>query len=308
MTTPSEAVPGVPLGAQERSDAAVRGTRPFWWSVRRELWENRSVWIAPVAVAAVVLLGAAINAYGLAERTRHALQLPPESQRFRIAGPFDMAALMLVVTGLVVAVFYSLDALHGERRDRSILFWKSLPVSDVTTILSKAAIPLAVIPLLVFVLVMTVQTLMFLLGSAVLLAHGMSPSSLFVGWNPFVKAVVVAYGLGALTLWHAPIYAWFILVSGWARRAVVLWAVVPIIGLSALFRVGRASTDVCSLLVYRVIGVIDEAFVSARGGIDSLAQLTPGKFLARPALWIGLAVAAVFLAAAVRVRHNREPI
>ncbi len=306
MTDPTDAMPQTSIDSVAAE--ATAATRPFYWSVRRELWENRSVLIAPLAVAAVVLLGSAVNAFGLAERTREALRLPLESQRSRIGGPYDMAALVLIVTGLVVAVFYSLDALHGERRDRSILFWKSLPVSDRTTVLSKAVVPLAVIPAIVFVLIMTVQFLMFLLSSAVLLAHGMSPAALLVGWNPLVEAVILLYGLAALALWHAPIYAWFILVSGWARRAVVLWAVVPFIGFSALFRVGRASTDVCSLLVYRAIGVINEAFAFAGGSVHSLAQLTPGKFLTRPALWIGLALAVVFLAAAVRVRRNREPI
>ena len=53
-------------------------------------------------------------------------------------------------TAFIVGIFYSLDALHGERRDRSILFWKSMPVSDLTTVLSKASIPLVVLPLLSF--------------------------------------------------------------------------------------------------------------------------------------------------------------
>jgi ABC-2 type transport system permease protein len=306
MTTPADAIPEVSMGSG--MDAAAGAKQTFYWSLRRELWENRSVWIAPLIVAAVALLGFAINVWGLAERTRAALLLPPESQRFRIGGPYDMAALVLIVTGLIVAAFYSLDALHGERRDRSILFWKSLPVSDRTTVLAKASVPLVVIPALIFVLTVTVQAIMFLLAGAVLLAHGMSPASTLAGWNPLVQAVILLYGLVALALWHAPLYAWFILVSGWARRAIVLWAVVPFIALSALFRVGRASTDVCDLLVYRIVGVIKEAFAFVGGRVDSLAQLTPGTFLSRPGLWIGLALAAVFLVAAVRVRRNREPI
>src|SRR6185312_9302365 len=66
--------------------------------------------------------------------------------------PFEMAAGVLMLTIILISVFYCLDALHSERRDRSILFWKSLPVSDVTTVLAKASIPLIVLPLLAFVI------------------------------------------------------------------------------------------------------------------------------------------------------------
>ncbi len=67
-----------------------------------------------------------------------------------IEQPYTFAAGCIMATAFIVGVFYCLDALHGERRDRSILFWKSLPVSDLTTVLSKASIPLVVLPLLSF--------------------------------------------------------------------------------------------------------------------------------------------------------------
>lgn len=309
MNTPSEAVPEVPLGANETSAGATRTTRAFYWSVRRELWENRSVWVAPLIVAAVALFGFAISTFGLAERRRAALLLDTAQQRTKIGMPYDMAALVLIVTGLVVALFYALDALHGERRDRSILFWKSMPVSDLTTVLAKASIPLVVVPLLVFVLVFTVQVVMFVATSVVLIAHGMSPGSTFAGWSPVAQPLILAYGLIALVLWHAPLYAWFILVSGWARRAVFVWAVVPLIAFSAIFRVAWGSTDVCSLLLYRAIGGMSEAFIFAKGGaVHSLSQLTPWKFFTTPGLWLGLALAVAFFAAAVHMRRTREPI
>src|SRR6202140_5345961 len=122
-------------------------TRPMYWSVRRELWENRSIYIAPLVVAAVVLLGFLISTIHLQDKMRAALALDPMKQHELIERPYNFAALLLMGTTFVVAVFYCLDALHGERRDRSILFWKSLPVSDVTTVLAKASIPLVILPL-----------------------------------------------------------------------------------------------------------------------------------------------------------------
>src|SRR5450755_1410098 len=129
-----------PEGQMTAPDAGSR-TQPFYWSVRRELWENRSIYIAPLIVAALLLLGSAISAFYLPERRRALLLLDPEVQRAAVEQPYDTAAMIILATAFIVGIFYCLDALHGERRDRSILFWKSLPVSDLTTVLSKASIP-----------------------------------------------------------------------------------------------------------------------------------------------------------------------
>lgn len=155
-------------GSQEASGLSYYGapTRPFYWSVWRELWENRSIYIAPLIVAAVQVFGFAISTIGLAERRRAVLLLDdPAKQRAAIEAPYDIAAMMMIFTVFIVGVFYCLDALHGERRDRSIFFWKSLPVSDLTTVLSKAIIPLAVLPAIAFALVVCVQMIMLLMSS-----------------------------------------------------------------------------------------------------------------------------------------------
>src|SRR4029077_929947 len=110
-------------------------TRPFYWSVWREVWENRSLYVAPLIVAVVVVLGFLVSTVGLAERRQAVLLLGPEKARAGIEMPYDVAAMVLIFTAFIVGVFYCLDALYGERRDRSILFWKSLPVSDLTTVL-----------------------------------------------------------------------------------------------------------------------------------------------------------------------------
>ena len=98
--------------------------QPFYWSVWRELWENRSIYIAPILVAIVVLFGFLVSTIGLPERRRDVLLLDPAKARTAIEAPYDMAAIMLILTAFIVGLFYCLDALYGERRDRSILFWK----------------------------------------------------------------------------------------------------------------------------------------------------------------------------------------
>src|SRR5215467_9268883 len=92
--------------------------RPFYWSVWRELLENRSIYIAPILVAVVVLFGFLVSTIGLPERRREVLLLDPAKARAAIEVPYNMAAIMLILTAFVVGVFYCLDALYGERRDR----------------------------------------------------------------------------------------------------------------------------------------------------------------------------------------------
>src|SRR6266576_3882626 len=169
MNTQSDAVSQSALDSQRIVPAAMSETRPLYWSVRRELWENRSIYIAPLAVAAVALFAFLISAIaGIWEK---ALKLDPAQSREAVAMPYDMAAGLMMLTGILVSVFYCLDALYGERRDRSILFWKSLPVSDVTTVLAKASIPLVILPLLIFAITVAMQWIMLLVSSAVLLVR-----------------------------------------------------------------------------------------------------------------------------------------
>src|SRR6266571_2086054 len=160
MNTQSNTVPGLPV----ESTVADRrySTRPFYWSVRRELWENRSIYIAPLIVAAVELFGFFVSSIGLPERRRAVLLFEPAKARAAIEVPYDVAAIMLILTAFVIGFFYCLDALYGERRERSILFWKSLPVSDRTTVLSKTSVSLLVLPLVTFVIIISTQLVMLL--------------------------------------------------------------------------------------------------------------------------------------------------
>src|SRR5690349_17845719 len=171
------------------SSGAAR-TVPFSWSVRRELWENKSIYIAPLIVAGVIILGALASAGHLPERRRNAMLLDEMHRRAAIELPYNIAAVVLLVTAFIVGFFYCLDALYGERRERSILFWKSLPVSDVTTVLSKAIIPLAIIPAVIFVIVPITQFLMLLISTAVLAPSGLGATS-WANFNLFRESIVL---------------------------------------------------------------------------------------------------------------------
>src|SRR5690349_17492516 len=278
-------------------------TRPLYWSTCREVWENRSIYVVPLIVAAVELLGFAVSTNGLAERRRAVLLLDPAKARAGIEVPYDVAAMMMIFTVFLVGVFYCLDALYGERRERSILFWKSLPVSDLTTVLSKMTIPLVVLPVVAFAIVVCTQFVMFLMTSAVLLAHGMSPTTTWAHVPFFRNWLVLLYGLIAIVLWHAPIYGWALLISGWARRATFLWAALPPLAIAIFEKITFNTSYVGALLKQRVFGFAPNAFDFAAPhslAVDSFIQLTLAHYVSTPGLWIGLIFAGGFVIAAIR--------
>src|SRR5881394_3145083 len=241
-------------------ETASKQIRPFYWSVRRELWENRSLYLAPLIVAGVIVIGFMFSAIGLAERRQAVLLLnDPLKTRTAIEMPYSMAAMMIMFTAFIIGVFYCLDALHGERRERSILFWKSLPVSDLTTVLSKAIIPLVVLPLVSFAIIAFTQLIMVLISTVALLPSGLATTT-WANFNLFRQSLILLYGLIAIALWHAPIYGWALLVSGWARRATFLWAVLPLLAIGFFEKITFNTSYFASTVGHRLTGFAAEAF------------------------------------------------
>jgi ABC-2 type transport system permease protein len=307
MSTPSNAV-SESFQVQSVAPAAFPASRALYWSVRRELWENRSIYIAPLAVAAVALFAFSMGAIGgIWEK---ALRLDPAQSSEAVTQPYDIAAGLLMLTCIIVSVFYCLDALHSERGDRSILFWKSLPVSDLTTVLAKVSIPLVVLPLLTFAIAFAMQGIMLLLSSLILLGRGQSVAALWTKLSFFRMSMLMLYHiLTAHALWPLPVYCWLLLVSGWARRATFLWAVLPLVAIGGVELIVFHTGHFAALVGSRLIGAAP-AFDSPDNMFPSgpMTHIAAGTFLSSPGLWIGLVVAVVFLAAAVRLRRYQGPI
>jgi ABC-2 type transport system permease protein len=310
MNMRANATPESTLDSQVLAPRAISATRRIYWSVRRELWESRAIYIAPLAVAALILVGFLLSTIHLPEKMRAALVLNQMQQHELIAQPYNFAELLIMGTTFIVAVFYCLDALYGERRDRSILFWKSLPVSDLTTVLSKASIPLVVLPLITFAITVVTQWIMLLLSTAVLLGSNVSVSALWAHLPLWHMSLGLLYHLVAIhALWYAPIFGWLLLVSAWARRAPFLWAALQLLAIGVVEKIAFNTSYFAAMLGHRIAGDPGHAVPTAGCmSMDSMTQFTPGQFLISPGLWIGLGVAAVFLAAAVRLRRYREPI
>jgi ABC-2 type transport system permease protein len=308
MTTQPNAISGSPLDSHVISPAVISEARLIYWSVRRELWENRSIYIAPLAVAVLFLFGFMISLIHLPAKMQVASALSPMQQQDAIQQPYIIAEGLIMATGFLVALFYCLDALYGERRDRSNLFWKSLPVSDVTTVLSKLSIPMVVIPLLTFAIAFFAQWIMLLLSTLILMGSGQSVATLWTQASFVPRSLGLFYHLvTSHGLWYAPIYGWLLLVSAWARRTPFLWAALPLLAIAFVEKIAFNTSYFANMLGQRLMGGPDGAFTA--GGMSmSLTQLTPIRFLISPGLWIGLGIAAAFLYGAVRLRRSQGPI
>jgi ABC-2 type transport system permease protein len=298
MTSETQTIPqGAPAGP-----ALPPWLKTVYWSVRRELWEHRSIWIAPAAVAAIAVFGYVLGTLGL-PRLLHAAVTPATADKLaeKIALPYAFVAFATIMTGGAVAVFYSLGALHNERRDRSLLFWKSLPVSDLTTVLAKAAVPTVVLPAVLVAVSCAAHILMLAWSTLVAVISGADPQLLWAHVPIPTFWRMLADGVPFMALWYLPLNAWLIMVSAWARRVPYLWATLPPLALALVEHLALGTHHIFAWLALRLAG----PFYGM--GPSHHAQPTPPGWTS-PEFWIGLVLAAAFLAVAVRLRRYSDPI
>ncbi len=291
----SQAISEAP--AESRAVAGIPFARRFYWLVRREVLENRSLYLVPLVVAALILVGFAIRlAHGSVEL-----------DHTNAEQPFTFPALLLMGATMLVAIFYCVDALYGERRDRSVLFWKSLPISDLETVLAKASIPLVVIPLITFAVTFVTQVLMLLMASA---RSGSSAwAHLAFGQMTWILFYHLLLGHG---FWFAPFWGWLLLASAWAKRAPFLWAALPPLALGVLEKMAF-NTSIFALALGNRLAAdpMEGGTTPTEHKAMTIANITPHgwtQFLVSPGFWLGLALTAVFLLLAVRLRRQRGPI
>ncbi|HUX74401.1 MAG TPA: hypothetical protein VMV25_10980 [Steroidobacteraceae bacterium] len=282
----------------------------YRWLIRRELWENRAIWICPAVIGAVLVLAALFG--------RVDVELPATAPRGPAVGGlllFALGAVFVVVLSIYCA-WYLLDCLHADRKDRSILFWKSLPIGDAATVLAKLATALIVIPVVYFA-VADLATLLiaFIISIRASSWFGASlwRADLWLQLQALWLYLIVTAGI-----WFLPVAAWLMLVSAFAKRAVTLWSILPPLALIWLERMFFGTHEIAKQLSNRLLtGYPRTAFHDIPGpvftgshaapgqGVDSLSVwplLDPLGFLTNPATWIGAAVAAALIVLAIRLR------
>lgn len=299
--------------------------------VRRELWEHRGFWAVPAVMSALLTLLLMRVGYGVltdvpAEKVaRINARLAEKGTFATFADQTHVAATAFTGIGLAigsimlfVAFFYLLDSLYADRRDRSILFWRSMPVTDVQTVLSKLATVTVAAPLCAVGVLAAAFVVWGALGAAVGLAVGFD--HWWIGLNPFAWGYSVAQILGVTAgavLIVAPFIGWLLLASAWAPRAPFLWATLPIVGIGVLEEMAFDT----SYFIETVFGHFEALFpkmfgrefegFGIRGDVHDSFRVAGGmdfslEFLAEPRLWVGLAIAAGLIALAVRVRRLRD--
>jgi ABC-2 type transport system permease protein len=287
--------------------------------IRREFWEHRSLWITLLLVSAFMTLTAfPIHLGNLDPEANSARFFTPENRLgwFTLMIWGQTVPQYLVMT--IVASFYLMDCLYTERKDRSILFWKSLPVSDATTVISKLLVGIVVLPLGVFLLSMVSGVLFQVIWSA-RVAAGSLPD-IAVGWNTLAWLKVqglMLYAVVICILWFAPLASTIVLISAWARKNAFLWNILPPVIAIMLERIAFGTHYVSHLLEYRTWGVWNALGINPmpppeveHGRVVSLADLFDnvemGKAFLNIDLWLGLAVAAALVFAAIRIRRYRD--
>ena len=222
----------------------------------------------------------------------------------------SIAVLMFFVMG-IIAFFYSLEALYADRRDRSVLFWKSLPLSDTETVLSKFSVATVAIPVLAAAAAIVGQLVMAA-GGSIKLAFTGGPAG--VMWAPDILA---GGALGAImlavvcALWYAPVVAYLLLASSWAPKSPFLWAVLPPVALAMLERIAFGTEHVTTFIAQRAIAPLKAMFDSEEkikayelGPTDLVSNVM--DLLLSPGMILGLVAAALLLAASVWVRRYRD--
>jgi ABC-2 type transport system permease protein len=323
------------------------------WLLRREFWENKgSFFWAPAIVAlvmAVFVLGSVAYAFAshggivgsivvdghVVSKAGKLATLPIEARTeiaSVIANTYVAAALPLFGLLPLVVFFYCLAALYDERRDRSILFWKSLPVSDQMTVLSKVFTALLVAPLIAIAIGTAVSLLMLFVGLAAVAPSGLNLFGLVLSQPAFYLAPFRLIGLlPVYVLWAIPTVGWLLLVSSWARSKVLVWAVgVPVllVVLSKwadylLAQFANASTELYPFVVdvaARGLAGLVPGIWATYGNVTALSTAASGKrmvdagvlfeqswmTLQQPGMWAGVVVGSAMIYAAMRLRRYRD--
>ncbi|HEY6484187.1 MAG TPA: hypothetical protein VIY54_11750 [Steroidobacteraceae bacterium] len=286
---------------------------------RREFWEHRILWVAPVAIAAVIVL-CALFAHLDADAVGAVRWQTQAAERSTLLALVQWAvSLPEYLVMVVVLNFYLVDCLFAERRDRSILFWKSLPISDGMTVGSKLFVALVVVPLGVYLLAL-LTGLLFLVILLARAAAGHFPPGL-IAWDSLTWLKVQLLMLLALIVaiaWYAPLAAYLMLISAWARRNAFMWTILPPLFAVLIEKIALGTDYVGRFIEYRTWGIwrflhlesaVHTAAANAQNGVSVsrlFAEIHFAPAFANPDLWLGLAATAALALAAARLRRYRE--
>ncbi|MCH8100667.1 MAG: ABC-2 transporter permease [Proteobacteria bacterium] len=295
--------------------------------IRREIWEHRSIYVTPMAIAIIVTLGVfamLIFASGFAAELDAvifgATNIAGEAERkAALTGFFLGTSWVFLIALAVLTVFYCLDSLYAERKDKSILFWRSMPVTDAETVISKLITALLVIPVAAIIGIIATHLVNLVVTSVWVSMKGGDASLLIWGsvslLDNWLAAVIVILATG---IWMSPFIGWFLFVSAYTKRSPLLMAFMPLVLIALLEKIilrthifaeyvlGRAD-EIPLIRTENVERFFDEEqWRIAEGATHLLVHLDIVQFLTSPATWAGIIVCGLLSTAAIYVRRYRD--
>jgi ABC-2 type transport system permease protein len=288
----------------------------YTWLVRREFWENRAIWIIPTVIGGVMILIALFGRVDL-------MSIPSQMPSRAVGGGFLLAVAATFFTVMsIYSTWYLLDCLYADRKDRSVLFWKSLPISDTTTVISKLATALIAIPAVYFAIADLTTLLMAFIISV--RASSTVGGALWQADLWLQLQTLWLYLIVTTAIWYLPVAAYLLVVSAWAKRAVMLWSILPPLALILAERFFFGTHVVAAQLGERLAGYARVAFHAEPGAtawlnnaVDNDALRTPDSvwnllniagFLSSPETWIGAVAGAAMIVCAIQLRTRRTEI
>jgi ABC-2 type transport system permease protein len=295
--------------------------------IKRELWEHRSIYVTPAAIAVIVTLGVLATlmlASGFAKELDMAIfgaqNLAGDvERRAALTGFFVGTSWVFLVALMFLTVFYSLDSLYAERKDKSILFWRSMPATDAETVISKLLTAAIVIPAITAVGIWATHLVNLIVTSIWVSAKGGDASVLIWGsvsiLDNWLAALIVVVASG---IWMSPFIAWFLFVSTWAKRMPILMAFMPPIILGLLewivFRTQYFLTTIGDrgdmTPLFHSMSLVrffeEEQWRDGMENISLLQHMDLVGFVTDPGFWSGLLVCGILTTAAIYVRRYRD--
>ena len=303
--------------------------------VKREIWEHKSFWIVPAVIGC---LGILFTLYGsgalLVAAHQGMININSDITGVgRVEGVrafiFGSAAFFNTVM-LFMVWFYLMDTLYADRKDRSVLFWKSLPFSDTSTVLSKLFTGMVTAPALMLAAVIVTEIITGILFIIALSLVGVNilplvfqPGTIILAW------ITLAFALIVQSLWLVPFFGWFLLCSAWAKKLVLAWTVLIPLGAMLVERL-FIGTHYLSNAIFGHLGKLFRMVMSGRYSVNGVSigpgigfgekpdvfaghsgLMTLGSLVhefAQPEMWIGIAIGAIFVFGAIWLRRNRSEI
>jgi ABC-2 type transport system permease protein len=332
-------------------NAPTHPTHKFRLLLRREYWEHKGGFLWAPLVAGAIFLLLSVMGFGVGEMAarRSSGNFQIDGQGIQVNG-IDLGALTsqmdaadlqklgqgidlslfmasswpLIVLAFVV-FFYCLGTLYDDRKDRSVLFWKSLPLSDSETVLSKVASAILVAPVIAVVAALATMLGFLVVVSAAVVLHGGNPFTLVWGpASPLAVAGQMVAMVPVYAVWALPTVGWLMFCSAWARSKPFLWALmIPVFAgifvswfdLMQLFDL-QSGWFWKNIVGRGLLSIVPGSWMpfnpatSTFHGPESLVGMasvaTAYRTFATPQLWIGAAAGAAMIFGAIRLRRWRD--